>query len=74
MRILGAAMPDEKVFRTRLLNELYEETKEMVDEDMKKLLNVIENGIETAEKLIFVKANYPIAELAGDELVALDYC
>ena len=40
LSILGAAMPDEKVSRTRLLNELYEETKALVDEDMRKLLNV----------------------------------
>ena len=40
LSILGAAMPDKKVFSTRLLNKHYEETKAMVDEDMKKLLNV----------------------------------
>ena len=40
LSIFGAAMSDEKVFRTRLLDELYEETKTMVDEYMKKLLNV----------------------------------
>ena len=50
----------------------------MVDEDMKKLLNVcrlvvqcLSNGCFSAEY-----NNYPIAELVGDELelVALDYC
>ena len=40
LSILGAAMPDEKVFRTRLLNKIYEKTEAMVDEDMKMLLNV----------------------------------
>jgi hypothetical protein len=28
----------------------------------------------TAEKLIFVKANYPAQQLSSDELVALKYC
>ena len=30
--------------------------------------------IDVAEKLIFAKANNPVEQLAGDELVALDYC
>ena len=31
-------------------------------------------GVDIAEKLVFVKANYPVEQLAGDESVALDYC
>ena len=40
INILGAAMPHEEVFRTCLHDEIYEETKAMEDEDMKKLLDV----------------------------------
>ena len=32
--ILGAKMPSEKVFRTRLLDELYKETQKKMSEEM----------------------------------------
>ena len=32
--ILGAKMPNEKVFRTRLLDELYKETQKKMSEEM----------------------------------------
>lgn len=39
-RIVGMNIPDEKVFRTRMLDELFAETQEVVARDMMKLLKV----------------------------------
>ena len=37
--ILGAKMPREKVFRTRLLDELYKETPKKVSEEIQEMLD-----------------------------------
>lgn len=51
--VLGASLPDEKVFRTRLLDERHAEAQEKVKMEMEKLLQVglMSSGVMILEDL-----------------------